>query len=254
MRLKDKTALITGAAGCIGFATAQRFAGEGAAVILSDINREACAERVNQIAAAGGTADMVIADLGKEAEVVAMFKALQKSHKRLDILVNIAGGDYEPMTGLEDVTDEGINRNIDANLKSCIFCCREASKMMMAQEYGKIINMASIMYRGTASPMQYTYSAAKGAVFSLTRGLAMNLGMFNINVNAIAPALIEVEALKRGMGIEMWDSVKEDCQSRYPIGRVGQPADVANLALFLASEESSFITGQVIELTGGIRL
>ncbi len=183
-----------------------------------------------------------------------MFEAIQKNHKRLDILVNIAGGDYEPMTGLEDVTDEGINRNIDANLKSCIFCCREASKMMMAQEYGKIVNMASIMYRGTTSPMQYTYSAAKGAVFSLTRGLAMNLGMFNINVNAIAPSLIEVEALKQAMGIEMWESVKEDCKSRYPIGRVGQPADVANLALFLASEEASFITGQVIELTGGIRL
>jgi 3-oxoacyl-[acyl-carrier protein] reductase len=254
MRLKGRTALVTGAAGCIGFATAQRFAEEGAAVILSDINREACAARVQQISDSGGTADMAIADLGKEAEVAAMFEAIKKNHKRLDILVNIAGGDYEPMTGLEDITDAGINRNIDANLKSCMFCCREASKMMMEQEYGKIVNMASIMYRGTASPMQYTYSASKGAVFALTRGLAMNLGMFNINVNAIAPALIEVEALKRGMGEEMWESVKEDCKTRYPIGRVGQPEDVANLALFLASEESSFITGQVIELTGGIRL
>jgi NAD(P)-dependent dehydrogenase (short-subunit alcohol dehydrogenase family) len=254
MRLNGRTALVTGAAGCIGFATAQRFAEEGAVVILGDINREACAERQKQIADAGGTADMAIADLGKEAEVVAMFDTIQKNHKRLDILVNIAGGDYEPMTGLEDVTDEGINRNIDANLKSCVFCCREAAKMMMAQEYGKIVNMSSIMYRGTTSPMQFTYSASKGAVFSFTRGLAMNLGMFNINVNAIAPALIEVEALKRGMGEEMWESVKEDCKARYPIGRVGQPRDVANLALFLVSEESSFITGQVIELTGGIRL
>ncbi|MCX5899413.1 MAG: SDR family oxidoreductase, partial [Proteobacteria bacterium] len=102
--------------------------------------------------------------------------------------------------------------------------------------------------------MQISYAASKGAIVSFTRSLAINYGLFNINVNAIAPALIEVEALKRGMGQEMWEGVAEDCKSRYPIGRVGQPVDVANLALFLVTEESSFITGQVIELSGGIRL
>jgi len=254
MRLKGKTALVTGAAGDIGFVTAKRFAEEGATVILSDINREACAERVKQITAAGGTADMAIADLGKEEQVVAMFETIKKSHARLEILANIAGGDYEPMIGLEDTTDEGINRNIDANLKSCIFCCRGAVQMMVEQQYGKIVNMASIMYRGATSPMQISYAASKGAIVSFTRSLAINYGLFNINVNAIAPALIEVEALKRGMGQEMWEAVAEDCKMRYPIGRVGQPIDVANLALFLVSEESSFITGQVIELSGGIRL
>jgi NAD(P)-dependent dehydrogenase (short-subunit alcohol dehydrogenase family) len=254
MRLKDKTALVTGAAGCIGFATAKRFAEEGATVILADINGQACEEHCREIRAFGAAAYTAVADLGKEQQVVYMFEQLKKKHPRLEILANIAGGDYEPMTGLEDVTDEGINRNIDANLKSCIFCCREASKMMMAQQYGKIVNMSSIMYRGTTTPMQITYSASKGAVFSFTRGLAMNLGMYNVNVNAIAPALIEVEALKRAMGPEMWEAVADDCKTRYPIGRVGQPRDVANLALFLVSEESSFITGQVIELTGGIRL
>jgi NAD(P)-dependent dehydrogenase (short-subunit alcohol dehydrogenase family) len=254
MRLKGKTALVTGAAGCIGFATAQRFAQEGATVILSDINREACAERVKQIASAGGAADMAIADLCKQEQVISMFEGINKKHERLEILVNIAGGDYDPMAGLEDVCDASIDRNIDANLKSCMYCCREAVAIMMDQQYGKIVNMASIMYRGTPSPMQITYSATKGAIVTFTRSLAMNYGLFNINVNAIAPALIEVEAMKRGMGQELWDGLVEDCKTRYPIGRIGQPIDVANLALFLVSEEASFITGQVIELSGGIRL
>jgi 3-oxoacyl-[acyl-carrier protein] reductase len=99
-----------------------------------------------------------------------------------------------------------------------------------------------------------SYAASKGGVFAFTRSLAINLGMFNITVNAIAPALIEVEALKQGMGIEIWEGLMEDCKTRYPLGRIGQPQDVANLALFLASDESSFITGQLIELSGGIRL
>ncbi len=254
MRLKDKTALVTGAAGDIGFATAQRFALEGATVLLADINARACAGRCAQLQSQGLRAADFAADLGKENQVVEMFAAIKNAHPRLDILANIAGGDLEPLTGLEDISDAGINRNIDANLKSCIFCCREAAQMMMAQEYGRIVNMASIMYRGASSPMQMSYAAAKGGVFAFTRSLAINLGMFNITVNAIAPALVEVEALKQGMGTEIWEGLMEDCKTRYPLGRIGQPQDVANLALFLASDEASFITGQLIELSGGIRL
>jgi 3-oxoacyl-[acyl-carrier protein] reductase len=102
--------------------------------------------------------------------------------------------------------------------------------------------------------MQFTYSASKGGVFTITRSMAMALGMYNINVNALAPALIEVGIIKNTLGPEMWEALRDDCASRYPLGRVGQPIDVANCALFLASDESSFITGQVIELSGGARL
>ena len=123
---------------------------------------------------------------------------------------------------------------------------------MMEQQYGKVVNMSSLVYRG--SPMQFTYSAAKGGVFAFTRSMALALGMFNITVNALAPALIEVDIIKNTIGPEMWEALKEDTASRYPLARVGQPIDVANCALFLASDESSFITGQVIEISGGGRL
>ena len=124
--------------------------------------------------------------------------------------------------------------------------------MMMEQQYGKIVNMSSLVHRG--SPMQFTYSASKGGVFAFTRSMALALGMFNITVNALAPALVEVDVIKNAIGPEMWEALKEDCASRYPLGRVGQPIDVANCALFLASDESSFITGQLIEISGGARL
>lgn len=254
MRLKDRIALVTGAAGDIGRATARRFAEEGAELIVSDINEPGCLRTVSEIEGIGGKAHMILCDMTDESQIIDMFSRIKDKFGRLDILANIAGGDYEPFTGLEDITDEKMSLNIAVNLKSCIFCCREAANMMIDQQYGKIINMCSILYRGGPTPMQQSYSASKGGIFSFTRSMAMSHGVFNINVNAVAPSFVEAEALKKGMGEEMFEAVKKDCEERYPLGRIGQPIDVANCALFLASEESSFITGQVIEVTGGARL
>ncbi len=252
MRLKDKIALVTGAGGCIGSAVVKRFSEEGATVILSDIKEEGCRKVLNEIEGEGRAGDIVIADVTKEDDIVSLFSTVKERYGRLDILANIAGGDYENQAGVDDINYEKMSYNIDVNLKSCILCCREASKMMMEQQYGKIVNMSSLVYRG--SPMQFTYSASKGGVFAFTRSMALALGMFNITVNALAPALVEVDVIKNAIGPEMWEALKEDCASRYPLGRVGQPIDVANCALFLASDESSFITGQLIEISGGARL
>lgn len=252
MRLKGKIALVTGAGGCIGTAVVKRFSEEGATVILSDIKEEGCRKIFNEMEGEGRAGDIVLADVTKEDDIVALFSTVKERYSRLDILANIAGGDYENQAGVDDINYEKMSYNIDVNLKSCILCCREASKIMMEQQYGKIVNMSSLVYRG--SPMQFTYSASKGGVFAFTRSMALALGMFNITVNALAPALVEVEVIKNAIGPEMWEALKEDCASRYPLGRVGQPLDVANCALFLASEESSFITGQVIEISGGARL
>jgi len=153
---------------------------------------------------------------------------------------------------VDEISYEKMSLNIDANLKSTILCCREAAKIMMEQQYGKIVNMCSLAYRGNS--LQLTYSAAKGGVFTFTRSMAMTMGMYNITVNAIAPALVEVDIIKNSVGPEMWEAMKEDFASRYPLGRIGQPIDIANCALFLASDESSFITGQIIEVSGGGRL
>ena len=252
MRLKDKIALVTGAAGGIGSATAKRFAEEGATVVLSDINGGGCEKVLKEIEEKGGKGIIILADVTKEDEIVAIFTKVRKDYGRLDILANIAGGDFENQVAVDEISYEKMSYNIDANLKSCILCCREAAKIMMEQQYGKIVNMSSLVYRG--SPMQFTYSAAKGGVFAFTRSMALTLGMYNITVNGLAPALIEVDIIKNSISPEVWEALKEDCATRYPLGRVGQPIDVANCALFLASDESSFITGQIIEISGGGRL
>jgi 3-oxoacyl-[acyl-carrier protein] reductase len=252
MRLKDKIALITGAAGDIGRTTAVRFAEEGAVLILSDINEEGARKTLRGAGQHGGRGTVIRADVTREADIVSMFERVRQQYARLDILANIAGGDYEPMTTADEISYERMSYNIDVNLKSCILCCREAAKIMMPQHYGKIINMSSLVHRG--SPMQFTYSAAKGGVYAFNRTMAMALGMYNINVNALAPALVEVAVIKDAIGQEMWAALSQDCAERYPLGRVAQPLDVANCALFLASDESAFITGQIIEISGGARL
>ena len=252
MRLKDKIALITGAGGGIGSATVKRFAEEGATVILSDINEKGCEKVLKEIEEKGGKGSIILADVTKEDEIVSLFCKVKKDYERLDILANIAGGDFENQVAVDEISYEKMSYNIDANLKSCILCCREAAKIMMEQRYGKIVNMSSLVYRG--SPMQFTYSAAKGGVFAFTRSMALTLGMYNITVNGLAPALVEVDIIKNSISPEVWEALKEDCATRYPLGRIGQPVDVANCALFLASDESSFITGQVIEISGGGRL
>ena len=252
MRLKNKIALITGAAGDIGSATARRFAQEGAFVMLSDINAEGCRRTLDSILEQGGRGDMMGADVTREDDIVALFAKAKETCGRLDILATIAGGDFENQVSVDEISYERMSANIDANLKSCILCCREAAKIMMPQMYGRIVTMSSLVYRG--SPMQFTYAASKGGVYAFTRSLAMTLGMYTITVNGLAPALIEVGVIKNGMEPEMWEAVRDECASRYPLGRVGQPIDVANCALFLASDEASFITGQIIEVSGGARL
>jgi NAD(P)-dependent dehydrogenase (short-subunit alcohol dehydrogenase family) len=251
MRLANKIALITGAAGDIGRATALRFAAEGAQLILTDINEQGAQQTLGAL---GEAATFVRADLTSEADITALFQHAVRDFGRLDILVNIAGGDYDPMIGFDEMTFEGIERNLRINLTSCMLCCREASKIMMEQASGKIVNMCSICYRGAPTPMQQSYAASKGGIFAFTRGLAMNLGMYTINVNAVAPSLVEVAAIKDAVGQEMWEAISTDAAGRYPLGRVARPEDVANCILFLASAEADFITGQVIEVSGGARL
>jgi len=254
MRLERKNALITGVAGDIGRAAALRLAAEGATLVLSDIDEQGGQKTLEVLGSQVGNSVFLQADLTSETEIVGLVEQAKQHLGSIDILVNIAGGDYEAMVGFDEMTLEGINRNLSINLSSCMLCCREVSKIMMDQMGGKIVNMCSVNYRGAPTPMQQSYAASKGGVFAFTRGMAMNLGMYNINVNAVAPALVEIAAIKDQVGPEMWEAISTDAASRYPLGRIAQPADVANCILFLASEESDFITGQLIEVTGGARL
>lgn len=244
--------MVTGAAGGIGSATAARFAAEGASVVLCDIDGPGCERVAAGIRTSGGTVCAHQADLTREAEIAGLFARAVDTYGRVDILANIAGADAENQVGVDEISPAALDRNLDINLKSCILCCREAVKLMMPRKYGRIVNMSSLAYRG--NPLQYTYSAAKGGVFSFTRSLAMSMGFYNITVNALAPALIEVDLIKNALGPEMWQALREDCAARYPLGRVGQPGDVAACALFFASDDAAFVTGQVLEVSGGARL
>ncbi len=252
MRLSGRIALVTGAAGGIGRAVALCFAGQGSVVIVSDIDASRCSETLELIEKAGGSGWLVQADVMHEDEIRLLYQQIVDRFEKLDIVVNIAGGDCEPSADVEDIDYGRMSANLDLNLKSCILSCREAARVMKPQGYGRIVNMSSLVYRG--SPNQFSYAASKGGIYAFTRSLAMSLGRFGITVNALAPALVEVPAFVRALGPERWEMLQKDCAQRYPLGRVATPDDVALCALFLASDDAAFITGQIIEISGGARL
>ncbi len=252
MRVAGKTALVTGAAGGIGGATARCLAREGAGVILSDIDRDGCNAICEEIRSGGGVASVAIADVTREQDIRSLFSELESRPDALDILVAVAGGDVEPAADVEAIDYDRMSRNLDLNLKSCILCCREAVRLMKPKRYGRIVTMSSLVYRG--SPGQFSYSAAKGGVFSFTRSLAMAVGRYNITVNALAPALVDVPVFERVLGTKRWEALAADAAARYPLQRIAAPDDVARAALFLASDDAAFITGQILEISGGARL
>ena len=252
MRLSGKTALITGAAGGIGRATACCFAAEGASVILSDRDHAGSLEVQDDIRKNGGQATVIVADVTSENEIVRLFSDIESSFPAFDVLVNIAGGDHEPVGDIESVDYDRMSRNLDLNLKSTILCCREACRIMKPQGYGRIVNMSSLVYRG--SPGQFSYSAAKGGVFSFTRSLALAMGQHQITVNALAPALVDVPVFEKVLGAERWKAMAKEAAGRYPLQRIATSDDVAKAALFLASDDAAFITGQILEISGGARL
>jgi 3-oxoacyl-[acyl-carrier protein] reductase len=250
-RFRDKVVLITGALGGIGSAVVRRVAREGATLALTDFNRTADDVPADLTAGAADTL-FVPADLRREDEVRALFEAVSARFGRLDVLINVAGFDHDAGIPLEKLTLERLHASLDTNLASCFLCCQAAAALMKPRKSGAIVNMSSLTWRG--SQQQFTYSAAKGGVYALTRTLAMALGKDGIRVNAVAPALIEVEAITSTLPPGVWPQIRDGVARTYPLGRVGQPDDVAAAMAFLASDDASFITGQILEVSGGARL
>jgi 3-oxoacyl-[acyl-carrier protein] reductase len=250
MKLEGKVALVTGASRGIGKAIALTYAREGAKVAVNYINNTEKAEKVvAEINKNGDDAFAVQADVSKTAEVKKMVEAVTKKYGRIDILVNNAGILIPTM--LMETSDEEWDKVVNINLKGPFICTREAAKGMIERGYGKIINTASISGFGCAPLGEGAYGATKAALIMLTSVFAQELGPYGINVNALAPGWIKTDMTIGKSGPEADAAVNKRKAELAAMRRIGDPQDIANLALFLASDESSFITGQTIVADGG---
>jgi 3-oxoacyl-[acyl-carrier protein] reductase len=247
-RLNGKVAVVTGASKGIGAAIAKSLAAEGAAVVVNYSSSREGAERVvAQIAAQGGKAVALHADVSKAGEVRRLFDETKKAFGALDVLVNNAG--VYAFASLEEVTESEFHRQFGINVLGPILATQEAVKQF-GSKGGSVINISSVVSENPV-PNSTVYSATKSALDSITRALAKELGPRGIRVNTIAPGGVETEGTQ-SLGILESDFAKE-LIARTPLGRFGQPDDIARVAVFLASDESRWITGERLSVSGGLR-
>ena len=249
MRLEGKIAVITGTAAGIGRATALRFAEEGAAVVGADVSAKANAETAQLVQDAGGKMVSTIVDVTDNASVAAMFRLAEEQFGRVDIIFNNAGvmlpGDHDALS----TPDEVIDRTLAINVKGVIHGCRHGIPVLRRSGGGSIINTASFVATvGSATP-QIAYTASKGAVLSLTRELAVIHAREGIRVNALSPGPLQTELLMSFLDTE---EKRRRRLVHVPMGRFGQASEMANAALFLASDEASYMTGANLLVDGGL--
>jgi len=244
-KLKDKVAVVTGGAQGIGKAICERLADEGAKIVVVDVQEEGAKKAAEEIAAVKcvETSFMKV-DVSSALETDEMIKKIVEKFGKIDILINNAGITRDNL--LIRMSEDEWDKVIDINLKSVFNCSKCAARVMMKQRSGRIINIASVVgLMGNAG--QANYSASKGGVIALTKTMARELASRNINVNAIAPGFIRTA---------MTDKLPEEARKKLtdiiPLLRLGEPRDVANAAAFLCSEESSYITGEVVSVNGGM--
>jgi 3-oxoacyl-[acyl-carrier protein] reductase len=247
-KLKNRIAVVTGASKGIGAGIAKGFAAEGATVVVNYASSKEDAERViSEITEQGGKAIAVQADLSKAADVRRLFAETRKAFGKLDVLVNNAGV-YEFST-LAEITEEQFHRLFNTNVLGLILATQEAANLF-GPEGGSIINIGSTASQVTP-PATAVYTATKGAVDAITHVLAKELGPKNIRVNSINPGMVETEGLHTGgfIGSEF----QKQLEAQTPLGRIAQPHDIAPIAVFLASEDSGWLTGETLLASGGLR-
>ena len=244
MRLKDKTALVTGGARGIGREIALCLAREGANVVIWDVNPESAKSTAKDIEALGVKADYAQADVTKYNQVEESVNKILDNFQKLDILVNNAGITKDNL--LLRMSEADWDAVINVNLKGTFNCTKAVSKVMLKQKSGKIVNIASII--GIIGNFgQANYAASKAGIIALTKTTAKELASRGICVNAVAPGFIQTE-----MTAKLPADIQQKMLAQIPLSRLGKPEDVANLCLFLASSESDYITGQTIIIDGGM--
>ena len=247
-KLAGKVAVVTGASKGIGAAIAKHLAAAGASVVVNYASSKTGADKVvAEITRAGGNAVAVQADVAKKADIDRLFVETKKAFGRLDILVNNAGI-YE-FAPLEQITEEHFHKQFDLNVLGLLLTTQEALKYF-SPAGGSIVNLSSIVSTSTP-PNSSVYSATKAAVDAVTGSLAKELGARHIRVNAVRPGMVETEGTHTG-GFTSGDFRKQ-IESQTPLGRIGQPQDIATAVVFLASSDSSWITGETLLIAGGYR-
>ena len=259
MRFEGKTAIVTGAAQGIGRATALLLAAEGSDMMLADIQGDKVAQTASMVGELGRTAVPIEVDVTRADQVQTMVERAVETLGRVDILINDAGGSGNVgIADIEDVTEEAWDAIVDLNLKGVFLCCRAVVPHMRRQGSGRIVNISSSSARGTfgqlgTSAIRLPYAAAKAGVLGFTSQLAKDLAPEGIYVNAVLPGFILTEPGARVRG--RYDALSEEAQSAMlqglPLGRPAEAEEVAKAIAFLASDDASYTTGSVVEVTGG---
>jgi len=242
--LKNKVSVITGGARGIGREIALLFAGNGSDIALCDVNAEALESTRKEVESLGRSCMVAVVDVTKGSEVDSFVQKTLDKFNKIDILVNNAGITRDGL--LVRMSEADWDAVLGVNLKGAFNCTKAVSKIMMKQRDGRIVNMASIIgIMGNAG--QANYAASKGGLIAFTKTVAKELASRNVRANAIAPGFIQTD-----MTAKLTEVVKSEMLKHIPLGKLGSPADVANLALFLASDNSAYITGQVVQVDGGM--
>jgi 2-hydroxycyclohexanecarboxyl-CoA dehydrogenase len=248
MRFKNKVAVITGGTSGMGEAAVLGFVKEGASVVVNDINKEKLRRVSGKIESMGGDVLLIHGDITQKETISRMVSSAVEKYDKIDILFNYVGGepDLGPLTSFMDQSEDYWDRMIELNLKSTLLVCQAVLEKMVARNYGKIINTGAIAGK-VGGPRMVAYSAVKGGIIALTKALALEMAPFKINVNCVCPGPVETPGFRK-----IFDGIDDDMAAEVTaLKRIGKPEEVASAVLYLASDESAFVTGQAISVDGG---